>query len=492
MNTYTQAFGADVFPRAGDYTRRLAPAPGAVREDGAPGRAFPYSERHLRCVWFDPAYRPAPLRTQDGQTVIVEDPGRWNLEAGPDFLDAALRFEPGQRHVRGDVEIHVRPAEWGQHGHAGDPRYRRVVAHVTYYPATVPAEGLPQGAAEIALRDRLAANPAFSFESIDLTAYPYAAAATPPPCAARLTRWSPEERAALLEAAGEERLRRKAERLAQAIKEKGSDQVLYEEIMAALGYKNNRVPFRVLAASVPLELLRREAGGDVIKGYALLCGVAGLLPAKPLAGWDQETRGWVRRLWDIWWKLESRWQPVALTRTSWALAGLRPQNHPLRRLMAAADLFGAEGKLAALLAGMRAEAPEAWYRELVGRLQALGAGGYWWHRYSWSGARRASPVALIGAGRAAAILTNVIIPWQAASQAAAFTPDVLASLAPEEENSLIRQTAFALFGHDHNPALYRTGLRQQGLLQIFHDFCLNARSGCRDCSLVQALATPRA
>jgi hypothetical protein len=28
---------------------------------------------------------------------------------------------------------------------------------------------------------------------------------------------------------------------------------------------------------------------------------------------------------------------------------------------------------------------------------------------------------------------------------------------------------------DHNPALYADGLRQQGMLQLFHDFCLPNR-----------------
>jgi hypothetical protein len=48
--------------------------------------------------------------------------------------------------------------------------------------------------------------------------------------------------------------------------------------------------------------------------------------------------------------------------------------------------------------------------------------------------------------------------------------------------------AFALFGHDHHPALYRSALRRQGLIQLFTDFCLNARAGCADCPLPAALA----
>ena len=68
----------------------------------------------------------------------------------------------------------------------------------------------------------------------------------------------------MIEDAGAERLRLKAARLAGLIEEKGADQALYEELMAALGYKQNRLPFRHLARVVPLAALRahRVLGGQ--------------------------------------------------------------------------------------------------------------------------------------------------------------------------------------------------------------------------------------
>ncbi|MFH0878500.1 MAG: hypothetical protein V2A34_02195, partial [Lentisphaerota bacterium] len=56
-------------------------------------------------------------------------------------------------------------------------------------------------------------------------------------------------------------------------------------------------------------------------------------------------------------------------------------------------------------------------------------------------------------------------------------------LPAETLNSVIRRTADSLFGPDHSTTLYRHGLRQQGLSQIFHDFCLNDRSRCATCGL---------
>jgi hypothetical protein len=110
---------------------------------------------------------------------------------------------------------------------------------------------------------------------------------------------------------------------------------------------------------------------------------------------------------------------------------------------------------------------------------------YWNRHLSFSGKEHVSDVALVGVDRIAAIQSNVIIPFAAANG----TPveHLLKQLCPEQDNTLVRAAAFALFGRDHNSVLYRNGLRQQGLIQIFHDFCLNNRSACRDCALPAAL-----
>ena len=89
-----------------------------------------------------------------------------------------------------------------------------------------------------------------------MTAYPYARPPDRPlPCAEVLAGWPPSDRAALLNAAGEERLRLKTLRIAAAIRERGAPQTFYEETMAAFGYKHNRAAFRLLARKVSLAAL---------------------------------------------------------------------------------------------------------------------------------------------------------------------------------------------------------------------------------------------
>ena len=483
----------NVFSGAARYRALLAGSGAGVREDpDAYLSGFSYTERHLKCVWHDPRFRPDGLKTHLGEDVEVEHPGQWNLEAGPDFRDAVLRIGPERRRVAGDVEIHVRPSDWRQHGHSGDAQYRRVVAHVTFFPGALPSNSLPPGAVQVALKPALARNPRFSFEAIDLAAYPHCVPVANTPCSGLLHTWLPEHVQELLESAGQERLRLKAARLRLAASERGPDQVLYEEVFCALGFKHNRLPFRRLAALVPVEVLREESGLDHEEAFALLAGVAGLLPARVPGRWDEETRAWVRRLWSRWWKRQSKWAPLVMSASEWRLSNLRPANHPLRRMMAAAVLFcGAEPMLRALN-GAAADSEENW-KALLRMLEVNPSPPTYWQERLALGGRRQPGSALIGGRRAAAILSNVILPFMAATDRLDLDRTTLLRRIPaEEDNSLVRQTALYLLGPDHNPAVYRTGLRQQGLLQIYHDFCLNNRAGCRACPLPAALQESRA
>lgn len=455
----------------------------SVLREARPRISFPWTERHLQCVWYDPALRPEKLPTTSGEAMIVENPGVWNLESGPDFLGAVVRLEPSCRRIAGDVEVHVHPHDWAAHGHENDPRYRRVRIHVTYFPG----DGGPAGAISVALQNALAAS-GEDLGWIDLTAYPYAMRGAQPPCRARLAAWDADQIGGLLDAAGEERLRRKAELLQRRVEWVGAEQALYEEVMAALGYKHNKLAFRRLAELVPVKVLTEVACGDVLRAYAVLLGVAGLLPTEQRKSWDDETRQWLRAVWDRWWRVRERFEHLILVRGIWQTAHLRPANHPTRRLMAAALLFGGEEPLASRWGQLAQNNSADAIRALQADLMSL-QNDYFALRWVIGGRRLSRPAALVGADRAAAILVNVAVPFLAVIRdCEPFPAGFLDELPAESENALIRQTAHVLLGPDHPPSLYRSGLRRQGLLQIFHDYCLNDRSRCESCPLPGLLA----
>ncbi|MDD4016849.1 MAG: DUF2851 family protein [Kiritimatiellae bacterium] len=469
------------FHLADDYARMLTVPPSAAHEDSARYRSgFHWSERHLQCLWFDERYRPAFFRLSGGETATVLDPGQWNLEAGPDFLNATLLLQPGERQLRGDVEIHVHPSDWDTHNHRGDPAYDRLIAHVTWFSGP-PPRTLPPGVCPISLAEPVLSHPGLSLGDIDLKAYPHAVLpVTPRPCEAFL-RNDPDRARTMLASAGHYRLRLKADRIRTRLEQSGDrNQVFYEEVMAALGFKHNQMPFRALARLIPLASLgvRRETA------FARLLGAARLLP-QPEAAPDNEGQHFIRTLWDSWWRDSIDTLPANV---AWRLHNLRPQNSPVRRLAASASLFSGMASVLNDLDRLSGLTGLPWYSHAQDAFTLRCRWPFWNQRLAFSSTPdQEHDIALLGESRVAAILTNVVFPFYAAENR--FPADAFEYLPPEDLSAPMRLTALHLFGRDHNPALYSdSGLLQQGLLQIHLDFCLTAKPGCDSCTLCQTLA----
>ncbi|MFA5687555.1 MAG: DUF2851 family protein [Kiritimatiellales bacterium] len=417
-----------------------------------PARRFPYTERHLQALWFDKQLRPPELKTTRGEIVTVENAGRWNLEAGPDFTGAVLLIGRSQRRISGDVEIHVHPSGWKHHGHADDLRYSNVRFHITWFAGAADETLFPADTVHIALAGQCTVD----LNSIDTAAYPY----LQPNLRGRLPEFggTPDEIIEILESAGVERLKNKTRHIARQIAEHGEAQALYEEVAGALGYKHNKAPFKQLARRLPVNTLIEKTSGDWEKIYAVLLGVSGLLPKQPAASWTDEAKKELRRLWDKWWREEHRWEDVIpLKKTDWRLAGVRPLNHPVRRLCALAQ-WVAGGIFKNMIA-----VPSSHFLQFKNN--------FWTNHIGWTG--REASAELVGESRLNAIELNVIIPFRLAKG----DSTALNTLPAEPANSIIRETAYTLFGPDHSPKLYRTALARQGLIQIFNDYILNQYAG---------------
>lgn len=256
------------------------------------------TERHVQAIWYDAALRPSRLVSRRGEEIRVVDPGEWNLGPGPDFLRAVLEIGTARRRVCGDVEIHLCPADWDLHRHGCDPRYRNVIAHVTWGCGPVPCS-LPAGAVSVWIGRFVTADTSFSPDCIDLSAYPFARLpADARPCEERIGH-DPDRARAILAAAGRARLEMKARRLAGRTCERPERerQIFYEEVMTALGYSRNAVQFRHIAERLPVDDLPDS--------------VAAVRSAMLVAGGFE----------------------------TWERSGLRPENFPERRLEKAADVF---------------------------------------------------------------------------------------------------------------------------------------------------------
>lgn len=426
-----------------------------------------WGERHLQCIWADKALRPI-LKTTDGLSVAVLDPGKWNNGPGPDFLGATLKI--GSRKVCGDVEIHVRPADWLYHGHAGDPAYSSVVLHVAWFP---PRRGtaippLPL----IVLSDAFATNPDFSFDKIDIGAYPWGQdSAMQRPCRESLRNAPPEIVHSLLEEAGRIRAARKARELQARMSLASSpDQAFYEETLAALGWSRNEGAMRRLATLVPVQTLSSLASDT--ERYALLLARAGLLPQKAKAQTRQA------QLWNIAFRLgatdDNPGQP------HWMLGGTRPANHPRNRLAAAAAMFRSASALRNAVFSISRDDPGKWIKSVAAAFENAASPGAELLAEQTAAAHKRNP---LGASRIHALVANFVIPAIMISDPGAVR--LLNALPGEDIGAAMKEAAHRLFGPDHNPALLygSSALRTQGLLELWRGRCRAAPELCAGCPL---------
>lgn len=93
---------------------------------------FSLSERVLQKIWLRGDFDQTKLQTESGKSLVVVDPGRWNLLEGPDFLEARLKLDGEEIVV--DVEVHFYASDWNLHGHSQNPNFSNVQLHVVLYP----------------------------------------------------------------------------------------------------------------------------------------------------------------------------------------------------------------------------------------------------------------------------------------------------------------------------------------------------------------------
>ncbi len=437
------------------------------------GRYAPFeaTERHLQALWFNSPFRPATLRAATGEEVRIVDPGRWNPEAGPDFLGA--RFTVDGRPLLGDVEVHIRPADWDRHRHASDPRYRAVALHVVWFSAPS-SRTLPPGVLTLPLQPCVTARPGFSFDLIDARQCPREAVPIGNrPCSEHLAA-RPRTVSGLLKAAGYYRIWQKTRRLLQHPCDDPA-QLFYETLMGVMGYRSNSAPFRRLAREIPLA---RLAGSTPRAAFAALAAAGGLLP-DPARLSDPRRAQHARALWDQAWHMNITPPDPPY---AWALGGARPANHPLRRLGAVAALLAGDEGFIHRAPGLELRTADS-LRGLTDRLLAAAR----WPQTDtetpvWPASGPTGAEDLMGRNRAQSVVTNALVPLLLAQDR--LPPDLLAFLPPEELSAPMKETACRLLGSLRGAREYlASGLFQQGLLQIFADFCQNGRTACAHCPI---------
>jgi hypothetical protein len=183
---------------------------------------------------------------------------------------------------------------------------------------------------------------------------------------------------------GDTRLSIRAAQIEAALLDVPSAEVLWRAILGGLGYSRNQLPMRRLAERLPLANLEELRLTQPISArfpltLGLLLGVAGFLPLSPgeahlikLAPSDLSD---VESFWNVY---GAPWTETRLSPSEWERARIRPANHPLSRLHAAAALshnaLQEGGLLAAMETAIRTADPVSAFCDLtrIGHMPGIG------------------------------------------------------------------------------------------------------------------------
>ncbi len=248
---------------------------------------FTLTERVVQKIWLRQDFASASMLTVSGQTLVVKNPGRWNLQEGPDFKEARLVLDGVE--IVGDVEVHFNVSDWHNHQHERDANFDRVVLHLVLHPERRNPNPVQTSRGHVLecvylmpLLNRDLETYAMDEALLELEQQDELE------WVAQFIEKPLDERLQILQQRAEARWQQKLAYAQQRLQAEGWEAACHSYALEVLGYARNRAPMLRLAAKYPLASLSADA-----------------LTADELFA---EEPG------------------------EWKLNGLRPANHPRRRL----------------------------------------------------------------------------------------------------------------------------------------------------------------
>ena len=282
-------------------------------------------EQLLHYVWKHKLFPLGELKTTDGESVEVIDPGLHNHHAGPDFFNAKIIID--RTLWVGNVEIHDKSGDWYQHGHDQDHRYDNVILHV---------------AGEIDTPVMNAEGNYLRQMQLDVPVWVKAhyqellATDTYPPCyriSPDLTRLTVHAWMAALQT---ERLEQKTIAIRQRVERCGGswEDAYFVTLARNFGFGVNGDTFEEWAYHIPLPAVGKHRD-DLFQVEAIFMGQAGLLNLEAIPSYYQKdalNEGYFAKLKNEYTYLAHKFSLKAMDYQLWRFLRLRPQNFPHIRL----------------------------------------------------------------------------------------------------------------------------------------------------------------
>jgi len=433
------------------------------------------NERILQIIWNEQALS-TPLKMENGKIVEIISPGTWNLEEGPDFKNAAIKID--NKILTGTIEIHCNSSDWFKHNHHNDKNYDQVILHVVWNDDYKKKEHLPTC---LSIKKHLSKSWQTIIKELKIDNYPYAKKVNLGSCSMKWASSNDQQIKKLLQVAGLARFEDKSRRIQRTILAKGADQALYEGIFQALGYKNNKQPFLQLTQALPIKKLQQM---QPLVAEATLWGTAGLLPDPTTTNVHPELKEHLQKLWKEWWKLGKKNIKIKWSRKC------RPYNTPERRLAAGIVLlnkYSFQPTKYIINNINNTNSEKELHKKLIEILQANSI----WNQYAGFAHKIKQPASLLGQSRINDIIINIILPYlyiwskQNKNIYTKNIQELFLNLPASQSNKLLNEATHRFFmPASRNKILLKKACMQQGLIEIYQNFCLFLCNDCKNCPLL--------
>jgi len=347
-------------------------------------------EEFLHYLWKYSLYDQDKLVDNDGNKIIILNPGEYNRDSGPDFFNA--RISVGGTVWAGNIEIHTLSSHFDNHGHQNDPAFNNVILHIVAEndKRVFNSKGEELLTVEIAFDNSLYNN------YISLVNNPYLIA-----CQEEITKLDTIFVRHWLNSLAIERIQNKSELILSIFSETGNDweETFYRLLSRYFGFRVNTEPFEMLARALPFKIIRKHSDNR-FQIEALLFGTAGMLEEGLFkeAICDKYYQDLIRE----YTVLSAKYSLQPIHGWLWKFSRLRPSNFPTVRISQLSAMFSAVN-------GLFSKVMEATDILEIKKIFEVSASAYWDNHFVFG--KESRPVLKITGSQATDIfLINAVIP----------------------------------------------------------------------------------
>jgi hypothetical protein len=412
------------------------------------------TEKLLQYLWNFKVFKNFDFKDIEGNSVEILDFGKWNTNAGPDFLLGKIKIN--DLILAGNIELHIKSSDWIFHHHSKDPNYQNIILHVVLEHDIEIEELKNNNISTLELRHFIDENVIQKYEKLaDSTQFI--------PCqdifnTDKIPVNFHEENIL-------RKLQEKSLELEKSLEQykNNFEAVLFHSLAYSFGLKVNAFIFKQIAESIDFSIINKIRQNET-QLEALLFGISGWLEHPK----DEQMQFWKREFDFIKAKFnisDLKFHPKFLR--------LRPPNFPTIRLSQLASLYHQHQGLFSKIIKIKSS------DELVEIFKNSKASEYWDTHYNFDKTSKVHQTKIVSKDFIELIILNTILPLKYTyhkyhnEEAADEILEFYKTISPEK-NSIIgnwKNLGFKI----------KTALESQSLIYHHKSFC--EEKNCLNCSI---------